>query len=124
MKRYKVLISLFFILISLFIGNNVYANNEKEGQKLLYQDVTINEDGSMKVREALWLNGDYNGTNRDIKFKNYWAYPFTGIYSNFSGESDIYDATDITDLKVFDISQSNFNSFESMYNLEVLCQVS
>lgn len=118
MKRYKVLISLFFILISLFIGNNVYANNEKEGQKLLYQDVTINEDGSMKVREALWLNGDYNGTNRDIKFKNYWAYPFTGIYSNFSGESDIYDATDITDLKVFDISQSNFNSFESMYNLE------
>lgn len=105
MKRYKVLISLFFILISLFIGNNVYANNEKEGQKLLYQDVTINEDGSMKVREALWLNGDYNGTNRDIKFKNYWAYPFTGLYSNFSGESDIYDATDITDLKVFDISQ-------------------
>lgn len=118
MKRYKVLISIFLILISLFIGNNVYANNEKEGQKLLYQDVTINEDGSMKVREALWLNGDYNGTNRDIKFKNYWSYPFTGIYSNFSGESDIYDATGITDLKVFDISQSNFNSFESIYNLE------
>lgn len=118
MKKYKVLISLFLILLSLFIGNNVYANSEKEGQKLLYQDVTINEDGSMKVREALWLNGDYNGANRNIKFKNYWSYPFTGIYSNFSGESDIYDATDITDLKVFDISQSNFNSYESMYNLE------
>ena len=118
MKKYKVLISLFLILLSLFIGNNVYANSEKEGQKLLYQDVTINEDGSMKVREALWLNGDYNGVNRNIKFKNYWSYPFTGIYSNFSGESDIYDATDITDLKVFDISQSNFNSYESMYNLE------
>lgn len=118
MKKYKVLISLFLILLSLFIVNNVYAKSEKEGQKLLYQDVIINEDGSMKVREALWLNGDYNGTNRNIKFKNYWSYPFTGIYSNFSGESDIYDATDITDLKVFDISQSNFNSYESMYNLE------
>lgn len=118
MKKYKALISLLIILLSLFIANIVYANNDEEGQKLLYQDVTINEDGSMKVREAIWLNGKYNGTSRDIKFKNYWACPFTGIYSNFSGDSDIYDATGITDLKVFDISQSNFNSFESIYNLE------
>lgn len=104
MKKIKILISLLVIILSLFIASNVYANDDEEGQKFLYQDVTINEDGSMKVREAIWLNGEYNGTNRNIKFKNYWAYPFTGIYSNFSGDSDIYDATGITDLKVFDIS--------------------
>lgn len=118
MKKYRFLSLLFFVIFILLLGNKVYAANETENQKLLYQDVTVNTDGSLKVKEAMWLNGDYNGANREIEFKKYNAYPFTGIYSNFSGDSDIYDATKITDIKVFDISQSNFNSIEDINNTE------
>ena len=118
MKKNIFLSLLFFVIFILLFENKVYATNKTATPKLLYQDVTINTDGSLRVKEALWLNGDYNGANREIEFKKYNSYPFTGIYSNFSGDSDIYDATKITDIKVFDISQSNFNSIEDINNTE------
>lgn len=118
MKKNKFIIVFLLIIFIGILGNNVYATNETKSQKLLYQDVTINVDGSIKVKEAIWLNGDYNGANRKIEFKNIYAYAFTGISSNFSGDSDIYDATEISDIKVFDISQSNFKSINDINNRE------
>lgn len=118
MKKYKFILLTFLMLFILILGNKVYASNETDSQKLLYQDVTVNTDGSIKVKEAIWLNGDYNGAKREIKFKENYAYPFTGIYSNFSGDSDIYNATEVSDIKVFDISQSRFNSIEDINNTE------
>lgn len=119
MKKYRFLLISFCIIIILLLGNKVYAlSNEAENQKLLYQDITINTDGSVTVKEAMWLNGDYNGANREIEFKDYSAYPFTGIYSNFSGDTDIYDATGISNIKVYDISQANFNSLKDINNIE------
>ena len=107
-----------FVIIMILIGKTVYAIDETESQKLLYQDITINTDGSITVKEAIWLNGDYNGANRKIKFKRSYLYPFTGIYSNFSGDTDIYDATEVSNIKVFDISQSNFKSISDIDNVE------
>lgn len=83
MKKNIFLSLLFFVIFILLFENKVYATNKTATPKLLYQDVTINTDGSLKVKEALWLNGDYNGANREIEFKKYNSYPFTGIYSNF-----------------------------------------
>lgn len=104
MKKCKILLSFFFAVIIFFLGNVVYAKDITENKKLLYQDVTINMDGSITVKEAIWLNGSYNGAKREIKFRNHNPITFTGIYSNFSGDADIYNAKGITDIKVYDIS--------------------
>lgn len=118
MKKYKFLLLSLLLLIILIIGNKVYATDEAETKKLLYQDITISTDGSITVKEVMWLNGDYNGAKREIEFKDYSSYPFTGIYSNFSGDADIYDATEVSNIKVFDISQSNFRSIKDINNVE------
>lgn len=117
MKKIRLLVMI-FVIIMILIGKTVYAIDETESQKLLYQDITINTDGSITVKEAIWLNGDYNGASRKIKFKRSYLYPFTGIYSNFSGDTDIYDATEVSNIKVFDISQSNFKSISDIDNVE------
>ena len=61
MKKYKIIVILFITLFILLVGSKAYASENSDSQKLLYQDATINTDGSVTVREALWLNGDYNG---------------------------------------------------------------
>lgn len=118
MKKITLLVSMFIIVIAIFSMSKVNAAEETDNQKLVYQDITINNDGSVTVKEVMWLNGEYNGSKRKIEFKDTPAYPFTGIYSNFSGDTDIYDATNVSNIKVFDISQSNFHSIEDMYNVE------
>ena len=118
MKKYKILLFLFMTIFLILIASKSNATSEHDSKKLLYQDATINSDGSVTVKEALWLNGDYNGAEREIEFYGYNKYPFTGIYSNFSGDSDIYNATEITDVKVYDISQSNFTSINDINNVE------
>ena len=54
-KKKKVRIVLIFIAIILmfFLTNEVSA--AEETTKLLYQDITINKDGSITVKEAAWL---------------------------------------------------------------------
>ena len=116
MKKIKILIMFSIMFLMLFIANNVYASDEET--KLLYQDITINTDGSITVKEAAWLDGEYNGRWRDIEFKNTSATTFTGIYSNFVGNTDIYNGSGIKDIKVYDISQSNFNSIDDIANAE------
>lgn len=117
MKKYKILLALLLTIFLLLIANKSNANSENDSKKLLYQDATINVDGSVTVKEALWLNGNYNGAEREIKFYEDKC-PFTGIYSNFSGDSDIYNATEISNIKVFDISQNNFLSINDINNVE------
>ena len=116
MKKLKTIImSILFILI-LVISNKVFAADDTT--KLLYQDITINRDGSITVKEAAWLEGEYNGRMRDIDFKNSSAVKFTGIYSNFTGNSDIYDGSSIKNVKIYDISQKNFESMEDLSKKE------
>lgn len=116
MKKLKILLIFIIITLIFFITNNVFASDEET--KLLYQDITINTDGSITVKEAAWLNGEYNGRWRDIEFKNSLATTFTGIYSNFAGNTDIYNGTDIKDIKVYDISQENFKLLEDINKVE------
>ena len=119
MKKFKNILLTFLAIILVLFTNNVYATSKDEAsKKFLYQDATINADGSVTVKEVLWLNGDYNGASRKIEFKDWNAYSFIGIYSNFSGDTDIYDATKISNIKVFDISQENFKSIEDINNRE------
>ena len=116
MKKLKLAILFIIITGALFFSNNVLAADETT--KCLYQDITVNRDGSITIKEAAWLNGEYNGRLRDIDFKNYRATTFTGIYSNFAGNTDIYNGTAIKDITVYDISQENFKSIEDINKIE------
>lgn len=115
MKK-KILSCLFLTLIScLMIINASYAADVTEK---FYQDITINNDGSITIKEAAVLSGDYNGRSREIRYKNSNSVKFTGIYSNFAGNTDIYDGTDITNIKIYDISQSNFDTIDDINKIE------
>lgn len=115
-KKIKIIwLSLIFITI-LLVSNKVFASDDVT--KKLYQDITINVDGSITIKEAAVLSGEYNGRSREIRFKNTSAAKFTGIYSNFAGNTDIYDGTDIKNIKIYDISQENFNSIDDIDKIE------
>ena len=116
MKQIRIFLVFIAITLIFFLTNNVSA--AEETTRLLYQDITINEDGSITVKEAAWLNGEYNGRLRDIDFENTYATTFTGIYSNFAGNTDIYNGTSMKDIKVYDISQENFHSMSDIGNAE------
>ena len=118
MKKIKIILIFIIALLIVSLTNNVFADDETT--KLLYQDITINEDGSITVKEAAWLNGEYNGRLREIDFKNTYATTFTGIYTNFAGNTDIYNGTGMKDIKVYDISQENFNSIDDIGNIETI----
>ena len=64
MKKYKLRVILFIAIFFILIGTKGYASSETDNKKLLYQDATINTDGSVTVKESLWLNGEYNGAER------------------------------------------------------------
>lgn len=114
-KKIKIIVlSIFFFLI-LFLTKEV---NAIDVTKKLYQDITINNDGSIKVKEVALLDGEYNGRLREIDFKDYSSTTFTGIYSNFSGDTDIYNGTSIKDIKIYDISQNNFQTIDDIGNVE------
>lgn len=108
-------VGIIFILIIIFLNK---SSTTQATTKLLYQDITINEDGSITVKEATWLNGEYNGRLREIEYKNLNATEFSGTYSNFSGNCDIYNGSGINEIKIYDISQENFTSIEDITNSE------
>lgn len=117
MKKIRILLIFIVIILTLFFTNKVLAAEEGT-TKLLYQDVTINVDGSITIKEATLLDGEYNGRTRYIEVKNNYATRFTGIYSNFAGNTDIYNGSDMKNIKVYDISQENFNTINDIDKVE------
>lgn len=115
-QKIKIILVIMLIFTFLYSVNDMYAANEVT--KKLYQDITINSDGSITVKEAAILGGIYNGREREIEFKNRNATTFTGIYSNFSGSTDIYNGSEITDIKIYDISKSEFKTIDDIHKIE------
>lgn len=115
-KKIKGLFIAIVFFTILFIAKNIYATEDVT--KKLYQDITINSDGSVTVKEVALLSGEYNGRSREIRFKNTYSNKFTGIYSNFAGNTDIYDGSSIKDIKIYDISQNNFKTIEDINKIE------
>lgn len=106
--KYFILILLCsFLCIPTFVSakTDVFIEN-------LYMDVSINEDGSITVKEIDSYKGSYNGLYASFGYKNPQASIFHGTKEDFFG-SDIYDGSAITNLKVGDIDNSNL-SFDSL----------
>ncbi len=106
--KYFILILLCsFLCIPTFVSakTDVFIEN-------LYMDVSINEDGSITVKEIDSYKGSYNGLYASFGYKNPQASTFHGTKEDFFG-SDIYNGSAIANLKVGDIDNSHL-SFDSL----------
>jgi len=70
-----------------------------------YIDITINDDGSMTVKEYYDLEGNYNGSYRDINYISATR-EFKGNKEDFLG-SDIYNGSSIENIKIYDTRIEN-----------------
>ena len=97
-KVYLIIIGLLLVAFP----NFVYADQTTK----YYIEVDILDNGDANVKELKLMDGIYNGYKTNIRYKSDGLDKFTGKLDNFS-ESDIYNATGITNLKVYDVK---FNS--------------
>ena len=99
----SVLVMMFLPLTSLFF-------DEEPTDKFLSL-VEVQKDGSIKVRELIKMNGDYNGMTRDISFSNPNSMNTTGTLSDIEGNTDLYNGNDIIDVRVGSISDDGDLTF-------------
>ncbi len=81
-----------------------------------YIDATVLANGDLHVKEIFTLDGQYNGFERIINFKNPNTSIFKGDTASFLG-SDIYNGDDISLLAIKAIDQKNL-TFDSFNNTE------
>lgn len=86
-KRYLLL-----LLLSLFWFP--FSIDAKEGITNFFIDATVQENGDIKVKEVVVLNGEFNGFERIIDYRNSNAPIFNGSQESFEG-SDIYNGSGI-----------------------------
>ena len=104
MKKIKI------IFISLFVFLVASPIVQAQGTTKYYIEANIQSNGDMQVKELKELDGEYNGFSTNLKFKDSNLKPFVGVREDFEG-STIYNGTDITDVKVYDVIKST-NNFE------------
>ena len=75
-------------------------------------EIEILSDGSIKVRELIKMNGEYNGMDRDISYANSSSEPYNGEISAIEGNSTLYDGSGITDVRVGSISDDGDLTFD------------
>ena len=108
-KIYAILI--LFIMLIIPIQINAY----EEGISKYYIDMTIEEDGDLRVKELIILNGDFNGFRRIINYQNNRLLPFDGSLDSFRG-SDIYNGSGINLISVKNIKANSNSDFNTLYD--------
>lgn len=108
----KILLAIFSFLIILI--PKYYALGDTTEYDHI--NVTINDNGSITIKEYYDLSGEYNGSYRDLNYIGSTK-PFTGDKNSFEG-SDIYNGSSITNIKVYDTVIDNGSIIlNNKYNL-------
>lgn len=110
MKRIYVIIT--FLLI-LFIPFKIEAYTE--GISNYYIDLTVQDNGDLYIKELIILNGEFNGFERIINYKNNRLSHFDGSLNSFRG-SDIYNGSGINLIAIKDIAVDDNRSFDLLFN--------
>lgn len=97
-----------FLLILFLIPFNVKAY----GIEKFFMDVTVLDNGDIQVKELFQLNGEYNGYERILKYKDN-SIEFDGSLESFE-QSEIYNGSDIKITSVKGIQSSNDFDFDNM----------
>lgn len=112
-NKIKLKISLLIIflpfIITMISPIIINALDSDEGINNYYIDLTVQENGDILVKELFDLNGQYNGYERIINYRNLYASDFDGSLDSFNGSS-IYNGDDIELITVKGIEiDDNFN---------------
>ena len=83
-----------------------------EGIENFYIKATLEQDGDLRVREYFNLDGEYNGFQRIINYKNDDAYVFQANLNSYGG-SDLHNGSNIyiNEIRAVDVN-SKFNFSE------------
>ena len=99
------------ILVIMFLPVGFALFDGEPTDKFL-SEIEILDNGSIKVRELIKMNGEYNGMERDISYANYSNKPYNGSITAIEGNSTLYDGSGITDVKVGSISDDGALTFD------------
>ncbi len=108
MKR--IFKTLFFIM--LFLPFTVMAKDE--GISNYFVEANVMSNGDLQVKELFVLEGEFNGYERIIKYRNFNAPKFDSNTSSFE-ESDIYNGSNIELIQVKAIETNNNIDFDYLY---------
>lgn len=107
-KIYFIIMCLLVLLVPFKI--NAY----EEGISKYYIDMTVEDSGDLHVKELIILNGDFNGFERIINYKNNDLITFDGSLNSFRG-SNIYNGAGINLINIKNIDVNSNSSFEILY---------
>lgn len=106
---------IYFVIILLLIMLPIKINAYEEGISKYYIDMTVKENGNLYVKELIILNGDFNGFERIINYKNKRLSIFDGSLNSFRG-SDIYNGSGIKLISIKNIDVNSNSNFDVLYN--------
>lgn len=118
MKRIIKSIILCFLFIPFMNLSAVSSDLVNYKVKSIFINADVLSNGDLKVKELITLNGTFNGYERDILY--------TGNTNNFDGSresfisSDIYNATNITGIKVGIITTVGLPTWSTLLNTPTL----
>lgn len=107
MKRILIGLFLFFLYL---IPINVYA---EEGIEKFYINATVEENGDLTVEEYFYLNGEFNGMEREIIYCNDDLYPFRSELDYYGG-SLIHNGSGIELIEIRALEIDNNFNFENI----------
>lgn len=106
----RITVSLFVLFVFIAV---IFINGFKsEPTEKFLSRIEIMEDGSIKVKELIKMNGDYNGMTRDIAFKNRNNNVASGTISDIEGNNNLYDGSGIKDVVVGSLSDDGNLTFD------------
>ena len=75
-------------------------------------EIEILDDGSIKVRELIKMNGEYNGMDRTILARSLYNNTRSYTINDIKGNNDLYDGDEIINLRVGSISDDRELTFD------------
>ena len=75
-------------------------------------EIEILDNGSIKVRELIKMNGDFNGMDRTILARSLYNNTRSYTIKDIEGNNDLYDGDEIIDLRVGSISDDGELTFD------------
>ena len=118
MSKNKISIIIFIaILVIMFLPVGFSFLGGEPTDKFL-SEIEILDDGSIKVRELIKMNGEYNGMDRTILARSLYNNTRSYTINDIKGNNDLYDGDEIMNLRVGSISDDGELTFDD-FNRDV-----
>ena len=116
-KKKKVIILIIFLIqflpaiLSVILPSASSFFTGEPTDKFL-SEIEILDDGSIKVRELIKMNGEYNGMDRTILARSLYNNTRSYTINDIKGNNDLYDGDEIINLRVGSISDDGELTFD------------